>query len=115
MSERKMIQGVTVNMGGDDYIIPPLTLGQIEDSEADFKNLDAGDARTQFDAMAKMIHTAMLRNYPDMTIDHLKRDLLDMGNVFTVTEAVMGNSGLLKRVGEALAGRSLTGQTSMPA
>lgn len=115
MEQRKLIKGVNVEMGGEEWVIPPLTLGAIEDMQEELATLANPDPRAQFAAMAKVIHTAMLRNYPDLTIDRLKRELLDMGNVFEVTDAVMGASGMVKSLGERLAGSLSTGETSTPA
>lgn len=111
----KLIKGVTVEMGGEEFVIPPLTLGAIEDMQDDLAKLGGGNPAEQFNAMATIIHTAMLRNYPDMTIERIKRELLDMGNVFEVTDAVMGGSGMVKRAGEMLAGSLSIGETSTPA
>lgn len=108
----KLIKGVTVEMGGEEWVIPPLTLGAIEDMQEELSALATLDPKAQFAAMATVIHTAMQRNYPDLTLDRLKRDLLDMGNIFEVTDAVMGASGMVKKLGERMAGRLQTGATS---
>lgn len=113
---RKLIKGVTVEMGGEAWVIPPLTLGQVEDLQDDIAKLSGGNPREQFAIMATVVHAAMVRNYPELTLECVRNELLDLANVFEVTDAVMGSSGLVKAaLGEAVAGTVSTGASSTQA
>lgn len=115
---KKLIKGVAVEMDGIEYTIPPLTLGAIQDLQPEVERM--ADPKTtgpeRFNSMAKIVHRAMLRNYPDLTIERVKNELLDMGNVFEVTNAVMGGSGFVPKgdSGEALAVSAPIGTASTP-
>lgn len=100
----KIIKGVTVEMDGIEYTVPPLTLGAIQELQSEVEKLadPTVGGSERFDGMAKIVHRAMLRNYPDLTIERVKNELLDMGNVFAATNAVMGASGFVP-AGEGLA------------
>lgn len=98
--KQKLIKGITVNMGGADYIIPPLNLDQVEELLPEinsFKDLVALHAMTkeQRDTLLKVTLAAMNRNYPEMTTEELRK-LIDAGNALEVWLGIMGVSGLKK-------------------
>lgn len=99
MTDRKMIEGKTLNLGGTEYIVPPLNLGHIRRLQKDIERINQLDARSldndAVDTMLKIIHTGLSRNYPDMTMEQLE-ELIDLGNMREVTQAVLGVSGLKK-------------------
>lgn len=91
------IPGVVVSMGGEDFEIPPLTLGALESLQKRIENfslgaLDAASLNTVIDA----VFAALKRNYPDMTRERVS-DLLDVGNMQAAFEAVMDISGLIRK------------------
>jgi hypothetical protein len=78
-------EGVPVKIGGQEYIVPPLSIkgfkamkGQIEA----LKNMAPGRAMTdeQIDGVMKIIHCALSRNYPELTLDQIE-EMLDFGNI----------------------------------
>lgn len=99
MTDRKMIEGTALNLGGKEYIVPPLTLGQVRRLQKDIERISKLDAssldNSAIDTMLNVILTGLSRNYPDMTKEQLE-DIVDIGNLRTVTEAVLGVSGLKK-------------------
>jgi hypothetical protein len=103
--------GVLVKIGERDFIVPPLSLGQLKRLRADIMKAreSADENRTGYDRMLDtlpIIHAALSRNYPDMTITELE-DIVDLGNYSAVVDAVFAVSGLMKemrdKLGEALA------------
>lgn len=94
-----MIEGKTINLGGTEYVVPPLNLGQIRRLQKDIEKINQLDARSlddnAVDTMIKIIHAGLSRNYPEMTKKQLE-DLIDLGNMREVTQAVLGVSGLKK-------------------
>ena len=103
-----MIPGVTVAMGGRDWLVPPLTLGQLRRLMPKVRQLTeigASMGEAQIGVLVEIVATALQRNYPDATADMVE-DLLDLGNASAVLNAVLTGSGLKlrdSRLGEAAA------------
>lgn len=94
------VKGIPVPMGGATWIVPPLSLGTLEDMQerlASFKGgMDAESVRTVIDAA----WAALLRNYPGLERTQV-RDMLDVGNMEEVFTALMDVSGALRKAAEA--------------
>ncbi len=103
-----MIPGVTIAMGGRDWLIPPLTLGQLRRLMPKVRQLTeigASMGEAQISVLIEIVATALQRNYPDATADMVE-NLLDLGNASAVLNAVLTGSGLKlgdNRLGEAAA------------
>jgi hypothetical protein len=103
-----MIPGVTITMGGRDWVVPPLTLGQLRRLMPKVRRLteiDASMGEVQIGVLVEIVTAALQRNYPDTTAD-VAENLLDLGNAGAVLNAVLTGSGLRLRenpLGEALA------------
>jgi len=102
-----LIDGFSLQVGGQEYIIPPLNFSAIKrfqkNGTFEIANGASGSLDAEkTDAMIDLIHAAMTRNYPDMTREEVE-DVLDMGNMATIINAVMGRSGMVA-AGEVLAG-----------
>lgn len=110
------IKGIAVEMGGTEYIVPPLTLGALERLMPKISKMQGGSGGNvqinaeMVDTILDCSHAALQRNYPDLQRDEL-RELLDVGNMMTVFEAVMDVSGLKRKAAEA-AGEAAAAQTS---
>lgn len=89
-----------MNLGGRDYVIPPLTLGALEVYEDQEKQVPADFGRGHRDLIVNTIHAALKRNYPDMTIADVK-DMVDVSNMLDVMEATMDIAGLKRKSIEA--------------
>jgi hypothetical protein len=119
-----MIPGIEVAMGGRDWLIPPLTLGQLRRLMPKVRQLTeigASMGEPQIGVLVEIVTTALQRNYPDLTTDTVE-NLLDLGNAGAVLNAVLTGSGLKPRgnlVGEAVAvvippsSPEMVGDTSM--
>ena len=106
-----MIEGRIVHMGGKDWNIPPLNFKALRRFREELGTMTA-EALVNSGKVVELIHAALLRNYPELTLDELE-DMLDMGNVMLVTEAVLSVSGLVaKQPGEAMAASPSTGESS---
>src|SRR5438105_11136374 len=91
-----MVPGVAVAMGGQDWIVPPLTLGQLRRLMPKVRQLteigvSMGEA--QINVLIDIVAPALQRNYPQMTPDRVG-SLLDLGNASAVLNAVLPGSGL---------------------
>jgi hypothetical protein len=103
-----MFPGVTIAMGGQDWIVPPLTLGQLRRLMPKVRQLTeigASMGETQIGVLVEIVAAALQRNYPEATADMVE-NLLDLGNASAVLNAVLTGSGLKlrdDRLGEASA------------
>jgi hypothetical protein len=112
-----MIPGVTITMGGRDWLVPPLTLGQLRRLMPRVRQLteiDASMGEVQIGVLVEIVTAALQRNYPDATAETVE-NLLDLGNAGAVLNAVLTGSGLRLRegrLGEASAPGPGPGATS---
>ena len=91
-----MIPGVAVAMGGQDWIVPSLTLGQLRRLMPKVRQLTeigAAMGEAQINVLIDIVTAALQRNYPETTPDRVE-DLLDLGNASAVLNAVLTGSGL---------------------
>ena len=114
-----MIPGVTIAMGGRDWLVPPLTLGQLRRLMPKVRQLTeigASMGEAQIGVLIEIVATALQRNYPDATADMVEH-LLDLGNASAVLNAVLTGSGLKLRgrLGEAAAPGTNPGAGSITA
>ena len=113
-----MLPGVTVAMGGRDWLVPPLTLGQLRrlmPKVRQLTDIGASMSEMQIAVLVEIVATAMQRNYPEATPE-IVENLLDLGNASTVLNAVLTGSGLKlsdNRLGEAAAPGSSPGAGSI--
>lgn len=109
-----MIDGVTLNLGGTDYVVPPLNfkaLRRLLPVIERFGKAGASFTPEQMDGVVEVVHAALTRNYPDFPREQLE-DVIDLGNAATVLTAVLGASGFI--VGNAAPGSGLTSMPSSP-
>jgi hypothetical protein len=97
-----LIPGVRLAMGGREWTVPPLTLGQLRRLEGLLNVMRGINGRGNFmdegtiDAVVAIVGAALRRNYPEVDDDQVA-DLLDLGNAGTVLAAVLISSGLRER------------------
>ena len=113
--EKPKFAGVEIDLGGQSYIIPPLSLRQMKEYAE--KLLSLGTVRLdnfleKLDVAMPIIAAAFKRNYPDMTEEKLL-DLVDVANFKYVIQAINGTNGLKEaKAGETRPVPELTGQIS---
>jgi len=91
-----MIPVVAVAMVGQDWIVPPLTLGQLRrlmPKVTKLTEIGASMGEAQINVLIDIVAAALQRNYPEMTPDKVE-NLLDLGNASAVLNAVLTGSGL---------------------
>ncbi|MCL2658774.1 MAG: hypothetical protein FWD62_15465 [Betaproteobacteria bacterium] len=103
MSE--LFEGVKLTLGRQTYIVPALTLKQLRQfgpQLAPMRNLDGHNpTEAEIDGVFEIIHAAISRNYPDVTVAQLQ-DVIDMNNLLVVMQVIWGQSGLERvKPGEA--------------
>lgn len=101
MTGTTRVKGIPVEMGGTVFIVPPLSLGALEQLQDALEHF-TGDIRdkSQMATMLDATHAALRRNYPEITREQVG-EMVDLENMQRVMEAVMDVSGLKRRQLEA--------------
>jgi hypothetical protein len=104
-----MIPGNEIELGGEVYTLPPLSLGDVERHQARVKAGEDSPATLIVDA----VHAALKRNYPDLD-RAVVADNLDIATMGHFMNLVMDSTGELRKdyEGKALAARKSTGPAS---
>lgn len=96
--EQKQIDGVTIRLGGNDYVVPPLSFKQVKKLLPRLQLLAKMDPISatpeQRTLVVELVQSALSRNYPEVTMEEVE-DMLDLGNMLGVLKAVTGISGLI--------------------
>lgn len=90
-----MIDGKKVKMAGQEYVVPPLSFKQLKTLAGDIEGLaaTAGNlSEQQMDMAVRVIHAALVRNYPGTTAEQVE-EMVDLGNFQEVVGAVLGAAG----------------------
>jgi hypothetical protein len=103
MSQVKNL-GVKVRVGSLDLIVPALSMKQARQFKPLIEKFPEFITRNPTDEeeaeTVKLIHAAITRNYPDLTLDQFE-DELDLNALPLLTQAVLGTSKEEKTLGEA--------------
>lgn len=70
-----MIDGIKVKIGGERYVLPPLGLAGLKkwlDLQKAFSDASAAE---RFELNLEVVHAALVRNYPDLTLDEVKEKI----------------------------------------
>lgn len=98
-----MIDGIEVKLGEKSYIVPPLNfkaLKTIQPIIDRIGNMKASKLTiSQMDDVIAVIHAAIQRNYPEVTVGYLE-EVVDLGNAGKLLMSIMGASGFTE-AGEA--------------
>lgn len=93
-----MLEGAKLVLGGREFVAPPLPL-KVFRTQQDWlrtvSQLDGLPGPEHVDAISGLVHASLVRNYPELTVQEVE-DLLDLGNLRTAIEVVMGVSGVKK-------------------
>lgn len=82
---------------GTKLIVPPLSLGDLEVMQERMAKLDGGISPDNINTAVEIICRALRRNYPDITQDKLKNELLDVSNFQEVIQLAMDVGGLKRK------------------
>jgi hypothetical protein len=88
-----MIPGITIAMGSRDWLVPPLTLGQLFKFMPRVQELTTTSpvgalGSEQLAVLVEIVTAALQRNYPEITADEVA-NLLDLGNARAVLAATL--------------------------
>ena len=112
------IKGIPVPFGDQTLVIPPLSLGALEQLQDRLANMREDMSDPEYiGTVIDTVHAALGRNYPDMTREEVA-DLIDLENMQDVMGCAMDVSGLKRKAMEAEAaagdvpGKHSTGRSS---
>lgn len=88
--------GIAIALAGDEYIVPPLNLGTLEQMQKRLQDFNGGIDAASVNTVLDATHAALLRNYPEITRDEIA-ELVDVGNMQEIMQAVMDVSGLRRK------------------
>jgi hypothetical protein len=83
-------------LGDRKFIVPELRLEDIREhcqAAFDLIRSDERDRGKIGIAMVTLLHTALRRNYPELTPEEVA-EIVDMRNIHEFADAIIGNSGL---------------------
>jgi hypothetical protein len=96
--------GQDVNLGGTNFVVPPLALGALKTLLPKIQKLSIGadgvPDLSQVEDLLEVCLAALRRNYPELTLVELV-DIVDLVNFQPLVKAVMGQSGLVVTSGGA--------------
>jgi hypothetical protein len=110
-----MLPGVVVTMGTREWIIPPLTLGQLRRLTPELGKINTHASMLNAEVIAAMVKTvtaALQRNYPELAEEAVE-EMLDLGNAGKVLNAVLAGSGLGRGAAPGEAGAASDGTSFM--
>jgi len=89
-----MIDGETIKVGGEDKVLPPLNW---KGCKKFFGAIAEGGLSlvTGAETMVEMVHTALVRNYPELTIDQLEENA-SPGEIMTAIPVLLRLSGFVQ-------------------
>ncbi len=95
-----MVKGILLNLGGTDYIVPPLTLGALEELQDRIQAFDGSLSPASMGIVIDAAHRALKRNYPEITRATVA-DSIDVADFGEIMAAVMDVGGLKRKEAEA--------------
>ena len=84
-----MIEGPTIKVGGEDKIMPPLNWKAVKTY---WRELVAGNPEGE--TISKVLHAALVRNYPDLTLEALE-EAMSPGEVLAAFPLLVKISGFV--------------------
>lgn len=89
---------------GEKLVVPPLSLGSVEELEKEHGKVSTwGQPGSEFgvDFVLELVGHSLRRNYPDVTDEKIKNELVDLGNMNEVVSAIMDINGSKRKEQEA--------------
>ncbi len=102
-----MIDGVKMTLAGVEYVIPPLNLNALRTLQTRLQEFTGGVDVASVDLILDSTLAALKRNYPDITAEQIG-EMVDVGNMHEVFQAVMDVSGLARKAQSVASGEAPT-------
>ena len=94
-----LIEGTTIRIGDRTLIVPPLCIGPFRRLAPHLEALKTDPANPEhIEAVVIAAHSAIARNHPEVTLQHLD-DSLDLESLQRVVAAMLAMPVIVKREG----------------
>ncbi|MFS1524441.1 hypothetical protein ACL7TT_10060 [Microbulbifer sp. 2304DJ12-6] len=94
-------KGVPIELGDKTFIFPPLNLGALEQLQERLQNFSADTSPESISVVIDAALASLVRNYPEITRAEIV-EIIDLGNMLEIFQAVMDISGLRRKALENL-------------
>lgn len=98
MSAAVKVPGVEMQFDGQAYVVPPLNAAAVKQYRASVGDFLSGGTMPDIHIVCKLLHAAMTRNYPDLTLEQVEQ-WVDYGNMTDVMDTVMCIAGMVASMG----------------
>jgi hypothetical protein len=104
MADEPRFEGTEMTIAGKKYVIPAMNLKRLKKQRPNIdllRSMSPGPQMTEEEigVMVEIIHAALSRNYPDLTVDDVE-EMVDLNNIRPISMAVMGASGFVPAGGQ---------------
>lgn len=102
--EEVKFEGVKVRIGNREFVMPSLSVGQAKRLwpqilKLDKEGISAEDIPEKFELAVPIIHAALSRNYPQLTVEQVE-DMVSISQLRQLLLVVSGQSGMKEKSGE---------------
>jgi hypothetical protein len=96
MADQERYGGKPFVWGGKTYLLAPIGLGWMERTLENVKKISTGalGVEDSKERMVEIINRSLQRNYPDMTPEFIREEILDITNMKEIYLLVLQASGL---------------------
>lgn len=109
--------GRWITFGDEQYRVPPLgfrSVVELQDEVEGLRGMGPKPNAAQMATMTKIVHAAIVRNYPSMTPQGVE-DMMDLGNYQELLNAVLNVAGFVETSsGERVATQAVGTQPTSP-
>lgn len=95
------VKGIAIDFSGRVLVVPPLNLKSLQQLQERLEKFQGSISPESVETVIEATHAALLRNYPELSKDEVS-EMIDLGNMMEVMEAVMDVSGLKRKAAEAM-------------
>lgn len=97
-------KGYEVELGGQKYVFPALSLGSVEVLQDKITAVTSGgDMMKQIGNIIDIAHASLKRNYPEIKREEVA-ELIDISNLESIFINIMSTSGMIASSGSASVG-----------
>jgi hypothetical protein len=87
-----MFEGITIKVGGEDMVLPPLNWKAAKRFYKEITTGEINDPDKAIDLMPELLHAALVRNYPELTMAALE-DAIAPGELLAAIPLLLSVSG----------------------
>ena len=90
-------EGVAIQLAGQEWIVPPLSFGQLKRLLPRFQTMQTGVLTPEWiETSVEIVLAALSRNYPDLQAEAVE-EMIDMNNYAAILNTILQASGLSQK------------------